>query len=54
MERWRWRRQCSKGPVICRPYCWPNIVRAIKSKRVRWAGHIARVETGEMRAGVWW
>jgi len=28
-------------------YCSPNIVRAIKSKRIRWAGLIARV--GERR-----
>ena len=24
-------------------YCSPNIVRVIKSKRMRWAGHVARV-----------
>ena len=28
-------------------YCSPNIVRVIKSRRVRWAGHVARV--GEER-----
>ena len=27
-------------------YCSPNIVRAIKSRRMRWAGHVARVEKG--------
>ena len=28
-------------------YCSPNIVRVIKSRRLRWAGHVARV--GERR-----
>jgi hypothetical protein len=28
-------------------YCSPNIVRAIKSRRIRWAGHVARL--GERR-----
>ena len=27
-------------------YCSPNIVWAIKSRRVRWAGHVARMEEG--------
>ena len=25
-------------------YCLPNIVRVIKSRRLRWAGHVARME----------
>jgi len=24
-------------------YCSPNIVRVIKSRRMRWAGHVARL-----------
>ena len=24
-------------------YCSPNIVRVVKSKRMRWAGHVARM-----------
>ena len=28
-------------------YCLPNILRLVKSKRMRWAGHVAR--TGEVR-----
>ena len=28
-------------------YCWPNIVRVIKSRRMRRAGHVARM--GEWR-----
>ena len=27
-------------------YRLPNIVRAIKSRRLRWAGHVARMEEG--------
>ena len=27
-------------------YCSPNIVRVIKSRRVRWAGHVAHVGAG--------
>jgi len=35
-------------------YSSPNIVRVIKSSRVRWAGHVARM--GEKRGciGSWW
>ena len=25
-------------------YCSPNIIRVIKSRRLRWAGHVARME----------
>jgi len=32
-------------------YCSPNILRGIKSRRMRWAGHMARM--GEER-GVYW
>ena len=27
-------------------YCSPNIVRVIKSNRLRWGGHVARMEEG--------
>jgi hypothetical protein len=27
-------------------YCCPNNVRVIKSRRLRWAGHVARMEEG--------
>jgi hypothetical protein len=27
-------------------YSWPNIVRVIKSRRMRWAGHVARMGEG--------
>ena len=34
------------GEPIGRLYRSPNIVRVIKSRRLRWAGHIARMEEG--------
>jgi len=35
-------------------YSSANIVRVIKSKRMRLAGHIARVGRGEACTGFWW
>ena len=35
-------------------YCSPNIVRVIKSRRMRWAGHVAGKEEGEMCTRFWW
>jgi hypothetical protein len=36
-------------------HCSPNIVWVIKSRRMRWAGHVGRVGGGgEMYAGFWW
>jgi len=32
-------------------YSSPNIVRVIKSRRMRWAGHVARM--GEERGCIW-
>jgi hypothetical protein len=32
----------------------PNIVRVIKSRRMRWAGHVARIGRGEVYTGFWW
>jgi hypothetical protein len=34
-------------------YSSPNIVRVIKSRRMRWAGHVARMGEGEMFTGFW-
>jgi hypothetical protein len=31
----------------------PSIVRIIKYRRVRWAGHVARMGRREMRIGFW-
>jgi hypothetical protein len=35
-------------------YCSPNIVRVIKSRRMRWTGHVARMGRGEACTGFWW
>jgi hypothetical protein len=32
-------------------YSSPNIIRMIKSRRMRWAGHVARMEKREMHIG---
>jgi hypothetical protein len=35
------------------PYSSPNIVRVIKSKRMRWAGYVACMRRGEVLTGFW-
>jgi len=35
-------------------YSSPNIVRVIKSRRMRWVGHVARMGGGEVYTGFWW
>jgi hypothetical protein len=35
-------------------YSLPNIVWVIKSRRLRWAGHVARMGRGEVCTGFWW
>jgi len=35
-------------------YCSPNIVRVIKSRRIRWAGHVARMGEERECIGSWW
>jgi hypothetical protein len=34
-------------------YSSPNIVRVIKSRRMRWAGHVACMGRGEVFTGFW-
>jgi hypothetical protein len=34
-------------------YSSPNTVRVIKSRRMRWAGHVARMGRGEVFTGFW-
>jgi len=34
-------------------YSSPNIVRVIKSRRMRWAGHVARMGRGKAYAEFW-
>jgi hypothetical protein len=35
------------------PYSSPNIVRVIKSRRMRWAGHVARMGRRKAYTGFW-
>ena len=35
-------------------YCSPGIIRVIKSRKMRWAGHVARMGRGEEYTGFWW
>jgi len=32
----------------------PNILRVIKSRRMRWTGHVARLGRGDACTGFWW
>jgi hypothetical protein len=34
-------------------YSLPNIVRVVKSRRMRWAGHVVRMGRGEVCTGFW-
>ena len=47
-----WRKQHNKE--LNDLYCSPNIVRVIKSRRMRWAGHVARMGTGKVHTGFGW
>jgi hypothetical protein len=35
-------------------YQSPNIIRVIKSRRMRWVGHVARMGRGEVHTGFSW
>jgi hypothetical protein len=35
-------------------YSSPSIIRVIKSRRMRWVGHIARMGRRGMHIGYWW
>jgi len=35
-------------------YCSTNIVRVIKSRRMGWTGHVARMGRGELHTWFWW
>jgi len=35
-------------------YSSPYIIRMIKSRRMRWVGHVARMGRGAVYTGLWW
>jgi hypothetical protein len=35
-------------------YFSPNVIRAIKSRRLKWAGHVANMRRGIVHTGIWW
>jgi hypothetical protein len=35
-------------------YSSPNVIRKMKSRRMRWARHVARMRRRRMRIGYWW
>jgi hypothetical protein len=35
-------------------YSWPSVIRIIKSRRVRWAGHAARMGRRGIHIRFWW
>ena len=35
-------------------YFSPNIIRVIESRKIRWAGLVARMGRGEVYIGFWW
>jgi hypothetical protein len=47
-----WRRLHNKG--LNDFYSPPNIIPVIKSRRMRWAGHVARMGQREVHTGFWW
>jgi len=49
-----WERRKLHNEEIKNLYSSPNIFQVIKSKRMRWAGHVARMGKGEAYKGFWW
>jgi hypothetical protein len=39
---------------LCNLSSSPHIIRQIKSRRTRWAGHVARMGEGDTCTGFWW
>ena len=46
---WEWRKLHNEE--LRDLYFLPNIVRVVKSRRMKWAGHVARMGRGEMCTG---
>jgi hypothetical protein len=47
-----WRRL--NNEEICNLYCSPNIIGDFKSRRMRWAGNVVRMEKRKYSQGFWW
>jgi hypothetical protein len=47
-------RNLHKEELINLYYSSPNIIRMIKSRRIRWAEHIARIGRREIHTEYWW
>jgi hypothetical protein len=52
MRQREWRKR--HNDELCNLYSSPNIVRVIKSRRMRWARHVAWMGWGEACTGFWW
>jgi hypothetical protein len=39
---------------LCNLYSSPSIIRMLKSRRMRWAGHEARMRRRAIHTGYWW
>jgi hypothetical protein len=42
------------GEELSDLYCSENIFRLIKSRRMRWEGHVEIYGRGKVQAGFWW
>jgi hypothetical protein len=40
--------------VMTGVHCTPDIIRMMKSRRIRWTGLVARMGRGEEHTGFWW
>jgi hypothetical protein len=49
---WEWRKLHNEE--LNDLYALRNIVRVVKSRRMRWAGHVARMGWGKVCTGFWW
>jgi hypothetical protein len=49
---WDWRKLHSEE--LHHLYYSPTVVPVIKLRRMRWAGHVARMGRGEACTGFWW
>jgi hypothetical protein len=49
---WKWRKLHNEE--LNDLYSSPNIIRMIKSRRMRWPGHVAHMGKGELHTGFWW